>query len=161
MPSDDDARRVIEKIQRQAAEAQARANADMAAVKATMDADLARAKAHADKARADYEAIIAAEIDKLRARGITNPDQFYRARPPKHRDRWVRRRDAHAKGRELAAPEWERLEREMTPRRETARARLAGPELDREMLIIDAEIDAKVALRAAEIATEILTRGTL
>ncbi len=143
----DTSRRLIEELQRQAAEATAKVDAEMAASRARLEADLARARAHADNARADYEAVVRAEIDRLRARGIPDPEQFYR--------------DAHARGRELAAPEWERLERELLPRRDDAKARLSGTDLDREMQIIDAEIDARVQIRAAQIARDILARGAL
>ena len=116
--------------------------AEVAAAKAKIDAEVAKAQAEADKARAEHSRFLEAELAKLRARGVADPEAAYRA--------------AQAKGRELASQDWERFERDALPRREAARAKFSGADLEREMMIIDVEIDARLALRAAEIARGIL-----
>jgi putative hydrolase of the HAD superfamily len=142
VPLNLDAERKVEEIQRRAQELQDTANAEAAAATARMNAELARAKAEADKVRADVRKREEAEFAKLRARGIADAEGFYRR--------------AQARGRELAEAERPRIEAEVL--RAYAEQEKAGAR-DARIPMLEADVDVRVAVRAAEITRQILATG--
>ncbi len=142
VPPNLEGERLLEQVNEQARALEEKMGAEAAAANARMNAELARAQAEADKVRAEVRKREEADIAKLRARGIADPEAFYRR--------------AQARGRELAEAERPRIEAELL--REYAEREKTGAR-DAKIPMLQAEVDVRVAVRAAEIARRITSEG--